>query len=127
MVGCTVKGVCFTPIFFEASSQGGERKLLSEFYDLCLSISDIVSKRSIYCIFETVLYLLASGIPALYLFRLSVHAGFPGISRHLWHGDEQQTNSTEKEQDKSRARTCKRPRIVIFDPDSVFTFYHPLD
>lgn len=72
-------------------------------------------------------YLLTSSVIALYLFRLSIHAGFPWISRHLWHGDDQQTNSTEEEQDKTRARTGKRPGIVILDPDSKLTFYHPLD
>lgn len=90
---------------------------------VCRSL--LLYQRGLY--WEAVVYLLASAIPNLHLFRLSIHAGFPWISRHLWHGDEHQTDSTDEEQDKARAGTSKRPGIVILDPDCVLAFYHPLD
>lgn len=59
--------------------------------------------------------------------RLSVHAGLPGVTWHVGHGDEEQGDSTQDEQGEGGASAGKGPRIVVFDPDGLITVNHPLD
>lgn len=59
--------------------------------------------------------------------RLSVHAGLPGVSGHMWHGDKEQGDSAEDEQHEGGAGTGERPRVVVFNPNGLVTVNHSLD
>lgn len=59
--------------------------------------------------------------------RLSIHAGLPGVTWHVGHGDEEQGNSAEDEQGEGGAGAGKGPGVVVFNPDGLITVNHALD
>lgn len=64
---------------------------------------------------------------SLYLLWLGIHASLPWIPGHLGHGEDQEGNTSEKEEDKAGAGTSKRPGIVVFDPYCVLALNHSFD
>lgn len=45
----------------------------------------------------------------------------------MWHGDEEQGDSTEDEQGEGGAGACKGPGVVVFNPDGLIAVDHALD
>lgn len=58
---------------------------------------------------------------------LGVHAGLPGVARHVGHGDEEQGDSAEDEQREGGAGAGEGPGVVVLDPDGLIAVDHALD
>lgn len=58
---------------------------------------------------------------------LGVHAGLPGVARHVGHGDEEQGHAAEDEQGEGGAGAGEGPGVVVFNPDGLVAGDHALD
>lgn len=56
-----------------------------------------------------------------------VHAGLPGVARHVGHGDEEQGHAAQDEQGEGGAGAGEGPGVVVFDPDGLIAGDHALD
>lgn len=71
--------------------------------------------------------LKGSESPSVQGVRLGVHAGLPGVARHVGHGDEEQGHAAQDEQGEGGAGAGERPGVVVLDPDGLIAGDHALD
>lgn len=70
-----------------------------------------------------------SAVDAILVYGLGVgiHAGLPGVSGHVWHGDDEEAEATEEEEGEGGAGASEGPRIVVLDPYGLVAVDHAFD
>lgn len=63
----------------------------------------------------------------VYGLRLGIHAGLPGVSGHVRHGDDEQADTAQEEESKGCTGAGKWPRVVVLDPYGLIAVNHALD
>lgn len=56
-----------------------------------------------------------------------IHAGLPGVSGHVWHGDDEKADAAEEEEGEGGAGASEGPRIVVLDPYGLVAVNHAFD
>lgn len=73
------------------------------------------------------MHLVSIGSVLVYGLRLGIHAGLPGVSGHVRHGDDEQAQTAQEEKSEGCAGAGEWPRVVVLDPYGLIAVNHALD